>query len=53
MPETLELTDLDSLIDDLDERITETELPEAQAASMDCNNSVLCTIIICATVIIC
>lgn len=47
MPETLELSDLDSLIDDLDERITETDLPEAQATSEGC--SVLCTIIICGS----
>ncbi|AOT57727.1 MULTISPECIES: hypothetical protein [Streptomyces] len=51
MPQTLELTDLDSLIDDLDTRITETELPDAQAATAACSG--LCTIIICATVIIC
>lgn len=51
MPQTLELTDLDNLIDDLDARITETELPDVQAATGACSG--LCTIIICATVIIC
>ncbi|CAL9353014.1 hypothetical protein [Streptomyces sp. enrichment culture] len=51
MPQTLELTDLDNLIDDLDTRITETELPDAQAYTEGCSG--LCTIVICATVVIC
>ncbi|MCP9959866.1 MULTISPECIES: hypothetical protein [Streptomyces] len=49
MPDTLELTDLDALIDDLDERVTETELPEAQATSEFC--SLLCTIVVCASAV--
>ncbi|MCP9946674.1 hypothetical protein LUX12_20800 [Streptomyces somaliensis] len=49
MPDTLELSDLDALIDGLDERITETELPEAQATSETC--SLLCTIIVCASAV--
>ncbi|GAA4929379.1 hypothetical protein ACFPM3_24880 [Streptomyces coeruleoprunus] len=51
MPETLEFTDLDTLIDDLDERISETELPSAHVASMDCSQ--LCTVIVCGTVVVC
>ncbi|MFC8919597.1 MULTISPECIES: hypothetical protein [unclassified Streptomyces] len=47
MPGTIELTDLDALIDDLDERITDTELPAVQTMSQ------VCTIIVCATVVIC
>ncbi|MEU0666599.1 hypothetical protein ABZ508_22040 [Streptomyces lavendulocolor] len=51
MPGTIELTDLDALIDDLDERITDSELPEARANSMQCSG--VCTIVVCATVVIC
>ncbi|MEU9623529.1 MULTISPECIES: hypothetical protein [unclassified Streptomyces] len=43
---TMELTDLDTLIDELDERITGTELPAATGSY-----SVLCTIIVCGSVI--
>ncbi|URM92229.1 hypothetical protein LUW75_22305 [Streptomyces sp. MRC013] len=49
MPDTLELSDLDALIDDLDERITETELPDVQATSEVC--SLLCTIVVCASAV--
>ncbi|MFF9346859.1 hypothetical protein [Streptomyces sp. NPDC014734] len=38
----MELTDLDTLIDELDERITGTELPAVEAA-----DSLACTIIVC------
>ncbi|MFJ8584537.1 hypothetical protein ACIRD2_07730 [Streptomyces sp. NPDC093595] len=47
----IELADLDSLIDDLDERITDSDLPSASPSSAGCSG--LCTIIICATVVIC
>ncbi|MFJ6011718.1 hypothetical protein [Streptomyces sp. NPDC092952] len=39
----MELTDLDNLIDELDERITSADLPGVQAADS----------LICATVVIC
>lgn len=51
MPGTIELTDLDALIDDLDERITDTELAEAHPSTAGCSG--LCTIVVCATVVIC
>jgi hypothetical protein len=53
MPPTLEATELnlDTLIDDLDARITESDLPEASADSGNC--SAVCTIVICGTVVIC
>jgi hypothetical protein len=43
---TMELTDLDTLIDELDERITGTELP-----GLTDGYSTLCTIIVCDSVI--
>ena len=51
MPDTMELTDLDTLIGDLDARITESTLPTAEANSTACSG--LCTIIVCDTVVIC
>ncbi|MDN3297552.1 hypothetical protein QWM81_26655 [Streptomyces ficellus] len=51
MPGTMELTDLDTLIDDLDERITDSELPTAEVQTGHCSG--LCTIVVCATVVIC
>ncbi|UFQ19320.1 MULTISPECIES: hypothetical protein [Streptomyces] len=51
MPETIELSDLDALIDDLDERITDTELVQTQASTTGCSG--LCTIVVCNTVVIC
>ncbi|MFF8831105.1 hypothetical protein [Streptomyces sp. NPDC015131] len=50
MPGTIELADLDALIEDLDARITDTELPEAQAVTAACSG--LCTVVIC-TLIVC
>ncbi|MFG3499521.1 hypothetical protein [Streptomyces sp. NPDC047928] len=49
MPASLELTDLDALIDDLDERISDTELPTATAHTAHCSG--LCTVIVCDSVI--
>ncbi|GHG99722.1 hypothetical protein [Streptomyces rubradiris] len=46
-----EITELDTLISDLEERITDEELPSADGYSEGCSG--LCTIVICATVIIC
>ncbi|MGA5582123.1 hypothetical protein ACPCIY_13350 [Streptomyces thermodiastaticus] len=46
-----ELTELDTLISDLEERITDEDLPSASAYSEGCSG--LCTIIICNTVIVC
>lgn len=51
MPVSTEFTDLDALISDLDERITESNLPTAQAVSEACSG--VCTIIVCNTVVIC
>ncbi|MFH8336511.1 hypothetical protein [Streptomyces sp. AM6-12] len=51
MPVSTEFTDLDALIGDLDERITESNLPSAQAYSMECSG--VCTVIVCGTVVIC
>ncbi|MEL5955629.1 hypothetical protein AADR41_12760 [Streptomyces sp. CLV115] len=42
----MDITDLDTLIDELDERITGTELP-----AMTDSYSALCTIIVCDSVI--
>ena len=50
MPATIEATDLDALIEDLDTRITETDLPDASSDSAGCSG--VCTIVIC-TVIVC
>ncbi|MEW2292970.1 hypothetical protein ABZ719_09725 [Streptomyces sp. NPDC006743] len=50
MPNT-ELTELDALISDLDERISDSDLPSASASTAGCSG--LCTIIVCATVVIC
>ncbi|MGW6741315.1 hypothetical protein ACWGDX_11335 [Streptomyces sp. NPDC055025] len=50
MSDTLEVIDLDTLIDDLEAQITDTELPDAQMATQVCSG--LCTIIIC-TLIVC
>ncbi|MET9428936.1 MULTISPECIES: hypothetical protein [unclassified Streptomyces] len=47
----IELADLDLLINDLDERITDSELPSAAPSTAGCSG--LCTIVICATVVIC
>ncbi|MEV5599221.1 hypothetical protein [Streptomyces sp. NPDC052496] len=49
--ERTELTDLDELIGDLETRITETELPETEADTGHCSG--LCTVVVCATVVIC
>ncbi|MCF6522986.1 hypothetical protein [Streptomyces sp. JJ36] len=46
----MELTDLDALIDDLDERITDSELPTPEAVTAACSG--LCTVVVC-TVIVC
>ncbi|WP_326691064.1 MULTISPECIES: hypothetical protein [unclassified Streptomyces] len=53
MPATLEATELslDTLIDDLDARITESDLPEAPMNSGICSN--LCTVLVCNTAVIC
>jgi hypothetical protein len=51
MPVSAEFTDLDALIGDLDERITESDLPTTQAYTEGCSG--LCTIIVCNTVVIC
>ncbi|MCK7626060.1 hypothetical protein MUU72_23630 [Streptomyces sp. RS10V-4] len=51
MPTTIEPTDLDNLIGDLDTRITETELPSAQAYTEGCSG--VCTVIVCDTVLVC
>ena len=53
MPEPLGATELnlDSLIDDLDTRITETDLPGTSADSGICSQ--LCTFVICGTAVIC
>ncbi len=46
-----ELTELDTLISDLEERITDEDLPSASAYTHGCSG--VCTIIICNTVVIC
>jgi hypothetical protein len=51
MPVSAEFTDLDALIGDLDERITESDLPTAQADSVECSG--VCTVVVCNTVVIC
>ncbi|MFI2205409.1 hypothetical protein ACH47Z_32435 [Streptomyces sp. NPDC020192] len=51
MPTTMELSDLDTLIGDLDARITESTLPTAEASSNGCSG--VCTVIVCDTVVIC
>ncbi|WP_159048675.1 hypothetical protein [Streptomyces sp. NRRL F-4489] len=48
---TIELTELDTLIDDLDARITESELPSAEAYTEACSG--VCTVIICNTAVVC
>ena len=50
MPATIEATDLDALIEDLDTRITETDLAEGGGDSSGCSG--VCTIVVC-TVIVC
>ncbi|MFD7529522.1 MULTISPECIES: hypothetical protein [unclassified Streptomyces] len=42
----MELTDLDTLIDELDERITSSDLPTVEAS-----DSLACSIIVCASTI--
>ncbi|MFD7491549.1 hypothetical protein ACFV8T_03910 [Streptomyces sp. NPDC059832] len=42
----MELTDLDTLIDELDERITSADLPTVEAG-----DSLACSIIVCASTI--
>ncbi|MBO8193151.1 hypothetical protein ITI46_15960 [Streptomyces oryzae] len=42
--------DLDTLIDSLDARVTESELAES---SLNADHSQLCTVIICGTAVIC
>ncbi|WP_198944109.1 hypothetical protein [Streptomyces sp. CB03234] len=49
MPGTMELTDLDTLIDELDERITDSELPAEQAYTAGCSG--VCTIVICTAIV--
>ncbi|MGN5381859.1 hypothetical protein ACQ4WX_46550 [Streptomyces lasalocidi] len=51
MPPTVELTDLDALIGDLDARITETAVPSAQADTGGCSG--VCTVVVCDTVVVC
>jgi hypothetical protein len=51
MPVSIDLNDLDSLIGDLDERITESSLPTTEAYTEGCSG--LCTIVVCNTVVIC
>ncbi|MFG3015901.1 hypothetical protein ACGFZB_36745 [Streptomyces cinerochromogenes] len=46
-----ELTELDTLIGDLEERITSEDLPSASAYTEGCSG--LCTIVDCNTVVIC
>ncbi|MEV6740805.1 hypothetical protein AB0N14_29225 [Streptomyces sp. NPDC051104] len=48
---TVELTDPDALIRDLDARITASTLPTTEAHPEACN--CLCSIIVCNTVVIC
>ncbi|MEU6594467.1 hypothetical protein ABZ923_35590 [Streptomyces sp. NPDC046881] len=50
MPGT-EHTELDTLINDLEERITHEDLPTASAYTEACSG--LCTIVVCGTVVIC
>ncbi|MEV8312193.1 hypothetical protein AB0P36_34050 [Streptomyces flavidovirens] len=50
MPNT-ELAELDALINDLDERISDSDLPSTSAMTGGCSG--LCTIVVCATVVIC
>ena len=50
MPATIEATDLDALIEDLDARITETDLTEGSADTYECSGA--CTVMVC-TVIVC
>ncbi|GAA2658822.1 hypothetical protein [Streptomyces lunalinharesii] len=51
MPTTIELTDLDNLIGDLDARITESELPSAEAYTGGCSG--VCSVAVCDTVLFC
>ncbi|MFF5471330.1 hypothetical protein [Streptomyces achromogenes] len=46
-----EINELDTLISDLEERITDEDLPTASVYTQGCSG--LCTIIVCATVVIC
>lgn len=46
-----ELTELDTLINDLEERITHDDLPATAAYTEGCSG--LCTIVVCGTVVIC
>lgn len=46
-----DITELDTLISDLEERITDEDLPSASAYTEGCSG--LCTIIICATAVVC
>jgi hypothetical protein len=51
MPVSVEFADLDALIGDLDERITESSLPVTEAYTEACSG--LCTIVVCNTVVVC
>ncbi|WP_199835893.1 MULTISPECIES: hypothetical protein [unclassified Streptomyces] len=46
-----ERTELDTLISDLEERITSEDLPSVSAYTEGCSG--LCTIVVCNTVVIC
>ncbi|WP_158727391.1 hypothetical protein [Streptomyces sp. NRRL S-31] len=46
-----ELTELDTLIGDLEERITAEDLPTVSAYTQGCSG--LCTILVCGTVVVC
>ncbi|WP_199829507.1 hypothetical protein [Streptomyces sp. MMG1121] len=51
MPETMQLSDLDTLIGDLEARITESTLPTPEADSSGCSG--VCTVIVCDTAVVC
>ncbi|WP_016907886.1 hypothetical protein [Streptomyces xiaopingdaonensis] len=50
MPPTLGTAELDALVEELDARITETDLPEGSADTYECSGA--CTVLIC-TVVVC
>ncbi|MFF2325599.1 MULTISPECIES: hypothetical protein [unclassified Streptomyces] len=49
----MELTDLDTLIDELDERVTGTELPEVQDSYSQVCTILVCDSVACGSVAIC
>lgn len=50
MPPTFGTAELDALVDELDARITETDVPEGSADTYECSGA--CTVLIC-TVVVC